>query len=60
MQRKAVLRKDAYLKSGEMLGPFFGIHPPQPDANGTGRDDDDSMPIFTKLNRSLNDQTQYG
>jgi hypothetical protein len=36
------------------------IHPPQPNGNGAGRDDDHSMAIIAELDCSLDDQGKDG
>lgn len=46
------------LQLGQVLWPVFDVHPPQTDANGTGRHDDDAVTIFAKTHGGLDDQRE--
>ncbi len=48
----------SYLKLGEMLGTAINVHAPQTNANGAGRDNDDSMAFLAKLDGGIDDQGQ--
>jgi hypothetical protein len=50
----------SYLQLGKMLGPLLYVHPPQADANGARRDDDDLVAILPQLHGRLNYRRQDG
>jgi hypothetical protein len=41
-----IQEQPSHLQSGDMLWPLLDIHPPQPDADGARRDDDDLVAIL--------------
>lgn len=49
-----------YLEGGQTLRPLVHVHMPHADADGAGRDDDDSVAIFTELDSRLNDDGEDG
>lgn len=48
------------LQFRQVLGPLVHVHPPQPDADGSGRDDDDLVPVFPQPHRRLDDGREDG
>ncbi len=52
--------KKAYLQFRYVLWPLLNIHPPEPDANSTRRDDDDLVPIFPQLHSRFHNRRQDG
>ena len=49
-----------YLQLGQVLWPLLDVHPPQADADGAGRDDDDLVAILSQLHGRLDDGRQDG
>jgi len=50
----------SYLQLRKMLGSLLDVHPPQADANGARRDDDDLVAILPQLHGRLYYRCQDG
>ena len=51
---------ESYLQLGQMLRSLFDIHPPEPHANGSRRDDDDLVAILSQPDGRLYYRGQDG
>ncbi len=60
VMRERKREREPYLQLGEMLWSLLDVHPPQANADGARRDDDDLVAIFPQLHGGLDDGREDG